>query len=73
MCKTTNFRALFYNAMIDVYSALWNEKHKLLSLLWKLQGGLLTAESVLFGSFIKFLSMSATWLELRLPFGRSWV
>ena len=21
VCKTTNFRALFYNAMIDVYSA----------------------------------------------------
>ena len=28
----------FYNAMIDVDSARWNEKHKLLSLLWKLQG-----------------------------------
>jgi hypothetical protein len=26
--------------MIDVYSARWNEKHKLLSLLWKLQGDL---------------------------------
>ena len=50
--------------MIDVYSARWNEKHKLLSLLWKLQGGLLTAESVLFGSFIKLLSMSTYLLEL---------
>ena len=50
MCKTTKFRALFYNAMIDVYSARWNEKHKLLSLLWKLQGDLVADVVPTFGT-----------------------
>ena len=36
--------------MIDVYSARWNEKHKLLSLLWKLQGDLVADVVPTFGT-----------------------